>query len=412
MPDQLDGVLDRDQARLYRLIWQRTVASQMAEARFDQVSVDIAARTPASDSPTAPPYLLRATGQTLKFDGFRRVYFEGRDDALDEDAESMLPALTAEQALRLLELLPEQHFTQPPPRYSEASLVKTLEENGIGRPSTYAPIIRTLLDRGYVRLEDKRFFPEDIGMVVSDILVDLFPRHRRRRVHGAHGGGARRHRRGPGAVGRRCSASSTTRSTSTVEIVREGKKIQPPAIYLDEMCPLCPEEGREPGQLVKKLGRYGMFVGCENYPECKFTRPLEGEAQGPAPVPTGETCPQCGEGELVERMGRYGKFVGCARLPGLQVHQEGRTEAHGREVSEVRPGRAGRAHEPVRPAVLLVRAVPGLRLRREPEAAARSPARRAAAWSSPPAAARGAARTATERGTPTARSCRRRRRRP
>jgi DNA topoisomerase I len=313
-PDGLDGVLDRDQARLYRLIWQRTVASQMAEARFDQVSVDIGAWTPASASASAPPYLLRATGQTLKFDGFRRVYFEGRDDSLDEDAESMLPELTAEQALRLLELLPEQHFTQPPPRYSEASLVKTLEENGIGRPSTYAAIIHTLLDRGYVRLEDRRFFPEVIGMVVSDILVDLFS------DIVDVGFTARMEEELDDIAEGQAQWVQVLREFydpfhQTVEIVGKGKKIQPPAIQLDELCPLCPEQGREPGHLVKKLGRYGMFIGCENYPECKYTRPLDGEQQGPAPVPTGETCPQCGEGELVERMGRYGKFVGCARYP-------------------------------------------------------------------------------------------------
>src|SRR5205807_3113536 len=122
LPDSVEQHLGRDQARLYRLIWQRTVASQMAEARFDQVSVDIHATAQG-----APPYLLRATGQTLKFDGFRRVYFEGRDDTDDEDAENRLPRLTAEQVLRLLELLPEQHFTQPPPRFTEASLVKALE---------------------------------------------------------------------------------------------------------------------------------------------------------------------------------------------------------------------------------------------------------------------------------------------
>src|SRR5205807_6075242 len=170
IPDAVEAHLDRDQSRLYRLIWQRAVASQMAEARFDQVSVDIAAT--ASE---APSYLLRATGQTLKFDGFRRVYFEGRDDAPDEDQEGVLPTLTAEQALRLLEVLPEQHFTQPPPRYSEASLVKALEELGIGRPSTYASIISVLIDRGYVRLDNRRFYPEDVGEVVTDLLVEHFP---------------------------------------------------------------------------------------------------------------------------------------------------------------------------------------------------------------------------------------------
>src|SRR5205085_11445788 len=124
------------------------------EAKFDQVSVDIAATAEGQE------YLLRSTGQTLKFDGFRRVYFEGRDDDGDEDAENRLPRLAAEQLLKLLEVLPEQHYTQPPPRYSEASLVKTLEELGIGRPSTYASIISTLVEREYVRLESRRFFPE------------------------------------------------------------------------------------------------------------------------------------------------------------------------------------------------------------------------------------------------------------
>src|SRR5207248_8468357 len=148
-----------------------TVAPQMAEARFDQVSVDIEAAAPETR------YLLRATGQTLKFDGFRRVYFEGRDDAPDEDAESRLPELTAQQALRLLELLPEQHFTQPPPRYTEASLVKALEEHGIGRPSTYASIISVLQDREYVEMDSKRFVPTDIGKIVHRFLTQHFHRY-------------------------------------------------------------------------------------------------------------------------------------------------------------------------------------------------------------------------------------------
>jgi DNA topoisomerase-1 len=309
LPDQLEAVLDRDQARLYRLIWQRTVASQMAEARFDQVSVDVSAAAVAE--PRGPTYVLRATGQTLKFDGFRRVYFEGRDDAADEDAESLLPALTAEQALRLLELLPEQHFTQPPPRYTEASLVKTLEENGIGRPSTYAPTIATLLDRGYVRLEDKRFFPEVIGLVVADILVDLFPDI--------------------------VDVGFTARLEEELDDIAEGQarwvqilrefydpfhqqveaaqgKVKPPEVYLDETCPLCPEEGREPGRLMKKLGRYGMFVGCERYPECRFTRPLDGDGAPAEPVLLDETCPRCGR-QLQQRTGRFGPFVGCSGYP-------------------------------------------------------------------------------------------------
>src|SRR5262245_37312578 len=152
-PDRVAAALDRDQLRLYTLIWQRTVATQMAQARLSQAGVDIDATAGSAR------YRLRATGRTMIFDGHLRVYAEGRDDAADEDGDRRLPELTAEQALRLLELLPEQHFTQPPPRFSEASLVKALEELGIGRPSTYASIISTIQDRGYVRLEDRRFFP-------------------------------------------------------------------------------------------------------------------------------------------------------------------------------------------------------------------------------------------------------------
>ena len=168
-PERMSGILEPDQLRLYRLIWQRTVATQVAEARFNQVGVDIEAR----DGDVR--YGLRATGQTLVFDGFIRIYKEGRDEGPDEDAESTLPELSAEQLLRMLEVLPEQHFTQPPPRYSEASLVKTLEELGIGRPSTYASIISTIQDRGYVRLEEKRFYPEDVGVVVTDKMIEHFP---------------------------------------------------------------------------------------------------------------------------------------------------------------------------------------------------------------------------------------------
>jgi DNA topoisomerase I len=308
LPDEMDRILDRDQGRLYRLIWQRTVASQMAEARFDQVSVDVSARP---EAPAAPVYLLRATGQTLKFDGFRRVYFEWRDDTTDEDAESMLPGLTAEQALRLLELLPEQHFTQPPPRFTEASLVKALEENGIGRPSTYAPTISTLLDRKYVRLDDKRFYPEDIGEVVVDTLVDYFPEI--------------------------VDVGFTSRLEGELDDVAEGKagwvsvlrefyepfkaqvdlvgpKIQPPEKILAELCPRCPEEGRDPpGHLVEKLGRYGKFIACENYPECKYTREVSG-AERPEPELLDETCPECGR-QLQRRIGRFGPFVGCSGYP-------------------------------------------------------------------------------------------------
>jgi DNA topoisomerase-1 len=303
-PDRVAGALDKGQLALYRLIWQRTVASQMAEARFDQVSVDVEAAV-GDDR-----YVLRATGQTLRFDGFRRVYFEGRDDAADEDAESALPRLTAEQVLRLLEVLPEQHFTQPPPRFTEASLVKTLEELGIGRPSTYASIISTLQDRGYVRLEERRFFPEDVGEVVTDLLKEFFPDV--------------------------VDVNFTAKMEEDLDEIAEGTlrwvqvldefygpferlleknegEIQRFEEALDETCPLCPKEGREPGQLVIKLGRYGKFIGCSNWPDCGYIRNIDGQERK-EPEVLEETCPECGK-PLAKKWGRFGPFIGCTGYP-------------------------------------------------------------------------------------------------
>jgi DNA topoisomerase-1 len=303
-PDRVAGALDKGQLSLYRLIWQRTVASQMAEARFDQVSVDVEAA--AGDD----RYLLRATGQTLRFDGFRRVYFEGRDDAADEDAESALPRLTAEQVLRFLEVLPEQHFTQPPPRFTEASLVKVLEELGIGRPSTYASIISTLQDRGYVRLEERRFFPEDVGEVVTDLLKEFFPDV--------------------------VDVNFTAKMEEDLDEIAEGTlrwvqvldefygpferlleknegEIQRFEEVLDETCPLCPQEGRTPGQLVIKLGRYGKFIGCSNWPDCSYIRNIDGQERK-EPEVLEETCPECGK-PLAKKWGRFGPFIGCTGYP-------------------------------------------------------------------------------------------------
>jgi len=304
LPDALRSSLDDGQYKLYRLIWQRTVASQMAEARLNQVGVDIVAV--AEDA----AYGLRATGQTVIFDGFRRVYFEGRDDAPDEDAEKMLPELTAEQALRMLEVLPEQHFTQPPPRFSEASLVKALEELGIGRPSTYASIISTIQDRGYVRLEDRRFFPEDVARVVTDKLVDHFPDV--------------------------VDVGFTARMEDELDDIAEGKMPWTQVLHefnepfsralekaeyeferyeedLDEKCPKCPEEGREPGNLTVKLGRFGKFIGCDNYPDCNYIRNMDGSVR-PEPELLDETCPECGK-QLMQKTGRFGPFVGCSGYP-------------------------------------------------------------------------------------------------
>ena len=313
-PARVAATLDRDQLRLYTMIWQRTMATQMAEARFNQVGVDIVA-TPAAQSGSSSAdgggYGLRATGQTLIFDGFRRVYFEGRDDAPDEDAESMLPELTAEQALRMLEVVPEQHFTQPPPRYSEASLVKTMEELGIGRPSTYASTIGTIQERKYVRLEDKRFYPEDVGMVVTDKLIEHFPdvvdvnftAYMERELDDIAEGDL-------GKVQMLHEFNGPfTRALEKAEHSFERFKEE-----LDERCPLCPTEGREPGQLEVKLGRFGKFIGCTNYPECRYIRNMDG-SERPEPEMLDEVCPQCQTHKLQKRVGRFGPFVGCSGYP-------------------------------------------------------------------------------------------------
>ncbi|MGZ4113924.1 MAG: type I DNA topoisomerase [Actinomycetota bacterium] len=256
-PARVASALDRDQLRLYTLIWQRTVATQMADARFNQVGVDIQA---TSDGGT---YGLRATGQTMLFDGFIRVYTEGRDDAVDEDAEARLPALTPEQVLRMLQVLPEQHFTQPPPRFTEASLVKTLEELGIGRPSTYASIISTIQDRGYVRLEDRRFVPEDVGYVVTDGLVQHFAD-----IVDVNFTAQMEEELDEIAEGqaRRVQVLRDFYGPFEQTLERAEEKFERYVEDLDEECPKCIEEGRiPPGRLQKRLGRYGFFIGCSRF---------------------------------------------------------------------------------------------------------------------------------------------------
>lgn len=307
-PARVASALDRDQLRLYTMIWQRTVATQMAEARFNQVGVDIEAAADAV-------YGLRATGQTMVFDGFIRVYTEGRDDGPDEDAEKRLPELTAEQVLRMLEVVPEQHFTQPPPRFTEASLVKTLEELGIGRPSTYASIISTVQDRGYVRLEDKRFFPEDVGEVVTDKLVehfaDIVDVNFTARMEGELDDIAE-------GNARRANVLKDFWVPFKEDLDRAEEKFERYVEEIDEDCPRCIEEARTPpGRLQIRLGRYGRFIGCTRFAEedggCKYIRNLNGEER-PEPETLDELCPECGR-NLQRRVGRYGPFVGCSGYP-------------------------------------------------------------------------------------------------
>ncbi|GAB4463069.1 MAG: type I DNA topoisomerase [Armatimonadaceae bacterium] len=296
-PDTLKGKMTSDQIRLYRLIWQRFVASQMKPAIMDVVSVDILANG----------YTFRASGSTIQFDGFLRVYTEGKDDnaPVEDDEKPPLPPLTEGQILNLLNLLPKQHFTEPPPRFSEATLVKALEEQGIGRPSTYASIISTIQDRKYVELQEKKFYPTDLGFVVTDLLVKHFSDV--------------------------VSVQFTSEMEGKLDNIEEGKK-RYEALMAEFWQPLsemlakadenmekavrptgqtCPECG---GELVERFGRFGKFTACSNYPDCKYVhREAEGK-EGTEPVVSEIPCPNCGK-MLVEKRGRFGKFLGCPGYP-------------------------------------------------------------------------------------------------
>lgn len=298
-PDSLKPFLSGPQLRLYRLIWQRFIASQMRNAIFDSTSVDIEAG-PAEGK---KPYLFRATGAVMKFRGFIAVYREGRDDdEIDEIDRDALPVLEQGEQLNLLQLVPEQHFTQPPPRYSEATLVKSLEENGIGRPSTYAPTIATLVARNYVSTEQRRLYPTELGFVVSDILVEHFPS-----IVDIAFTSTMEEELDEIATGERewvpvirdfYQPFSETMARAEQTMERVQIRDEP----TDQVCEQC---GRP---MVIKLGRYGRFLACTGFPECRNAKPLL--------TKIGLPCPTCGEGEVVERRSKKGRvFYGCSRYP-------------------------------------------------------------------------------------------------
>lgn len=299
-PETIKEHLARDQYKLYKLIWERFVSSQMSNAIYNTLRIEIEAGLTKTDK----PYLFRVSGSTIKFLGFLALYEETHDEdvAVDEDEGRILPDLIANELLNLIRLLPEQHFTQPPPRYTEASLVRTLEEYGIGRPSTYAPTVAVIQDREYVEKDNKRLQPTDTGKIVNDLLVKFFPDV--------------------------MDFQFTARMEDQLDEVAEGDLewrpmlhdfYSPFEIHLDNArdnmpkmrqeehvgrtCPTCGT-----GDLVIKYGRWGKFIGCSNYPECKHTEQfLE---------TTGITCPQCAQGELVVRKTRRGRtFYGCSRYP-------------------------------------------------------------------------------------------------
>ncbi len=302
-PDTLSGILKRDELKLYRLIWERFVASQMAPALYDQTTVDIDAkgRTKA--------YVFRATGSVLKFAGYTRVYQEGRDDTSDGSVaeESLdgkrqpLPRLTAGEPLDLRALEPKQHFTEPPPRFTEASLVRALEENGIGRPSTYSAIVETIQARGYVTQLDRRFTPTDIGIEVNDLLAEHFSDIVNLKFTASLEGELDNVEEKGGDwvdVLRRFYTKFSAELAAAEEKLPKYEQRDEPT---DDICPNCGKP------MVIKTGRFGKFISCSGYPECKTTRPILKD--------TGAICPKDG-GMVVERKSRKGRtFYGCANYP-------------------------------------------------------------------------------------------------
>ena len=298
-PEALRAHLKQEEHRLYELIWRRAIASQMAPARFEQVGVDV----------EAGRYTLHAGASKRVFDGYQAVYVEGRDDEEDERL-TVLPDLREGEDLRLGELVSEQHFTQPPPRYTEATLIRALEEHGIGRPSTYAPTLDTIRQRGYVTITDRRLFPEESAFRVTDMLVEHFPEIIDLDFT------ARMEDRLDDVARGDSEWVPIVRDfyTPFIAKVTEGReKIAKTIERTDIPCPLTGEKG---DTLVKRFGRNGWFLGCEGYPECRYTQPLPGEEPDAVEMPgVGETCPECGQGTLAARRGRFGPFVGCDRYP-------------------------------------------------------------------------------------------------
>ena len=297
-PDSVRGHLRSDEYRLYELIWKRAMASQMVPARFELVGVDIRADQ---------RYTLHAGASKRVFDGYQAVYVEGRDDEEEDERLAVLPELRDGEPLTLLDLLSEQHFTQPPPRFSEASLIKALEEHGIGRPSTYAPTMETIKQRGYVTVEDRRLMPTESAFKVTDLLVEHFPE-----IVDPEFTARMEDQLDDVAAG----------THEWVPVVRDfyspfaqqidaGRQNIAKQVELTDI--ICPLSGHP---LLKRFGRNGWFLGCSGYPECKYTAPLPGEEPEALDLPgVGETCPECGQGHLAAKRGRFGPFVGCDRYP-------------------------------------------------------------------------------------------------
>ena len=301
IPSQIQTYLSAEQFKLYELIWKRTIACQMIHATLNNVAIDM--------SCNEGKHVFRATGSSVAIPGFMAVYLEGKDDSKEgDDKESFLPPLKEGDSVILNDVIIAQHFTEPPPRYGEASLVKSLEEHGIGRPSTYASIISTLQNREYVTLETKRFYPTDVGRIVNKFLTDHFTKY--------------------------VDYSFTANLEDDLDAVARGEKEWIPLMRsfwepfgelvhekessvqrkdvtqeaIDEACPLCGKG------LSIRLGRNGRFIGCTDYPTCTYTRNLSDSPQAEPETVEDRACPEC-QSKLVYKNSRYGKFIGCSAYP-------------------------------------------------------------------------------------------------
>ncbi len=356
-PESLESVLAEDEMKLYRLIWMRFVASQMMPAVFDQTTIDINVQ-----GKSGADYLFRATGSVPKFDGFLKVYEEGKDqkDEDDEELKHKLPVVAAGETLRFRGLSPEQHFTEPPPRYSEATLVKKLESDGVGRPSTYASILSTIQEREYVTREGGKFKPTELGMVVTDLLLESFndifdvkytarmeeelddiedgkvdwreamsefyDRFTKDLDHASeHMTDIKRMERPTDLLCEKCgkplvikwgkhgsfiACTGYPECTYTRELTVDLPDVEGADLTEQDAEEYCENCGRT---MVLKKGRFGTFYACTGYPDCKTTKPIGG-TQKKADQPLDEKCPQCAS-NLVTKYGRFGEFTACSNYP-------------------------------------------------------------------------------------------------
>lgn len=291
VPEQIRDSLDDRQFKLYNLIWSRAVASQMAPAVIKATRVDIA----------SGKYTMRATGQQIAFDGWLKVY-------PDKAKENILPEVEKDEELPCKEVKPEQHFTEPPPRYTEAALVKALEERGIGRPSTYAPTIATVQDRGYVKKEEKKLIPEEVGFVVNDLLVEHFPDIVDYDFTAEMEQKLDKIAEGDSEWVPVIKAFYKPFKDNLMQKDKEVKKEDVAQEATDEVCDKCGKP------MVIKMGRYGKFLACTGFPDCKNTKPLDDEGKPAEEEKVDMKCEKCG-GDMVKKHGRFGPFYGCSNYP-------------------------------------------------------------------------------------------------